>query len=164
MAEHLANHDEPPDRDDGWQDLAVANPAFLLVILGCESCVVDVIRRSCCVSSECVISGASLLSSVSPGQRALEGAAFLAGPGSGRTPFLSSSVGGLLRQLPGTDSGAASDGSGVADSVMRRRRRRASRSRRVSRSCSAVAAATVAGSKVAERDGELLSERRDFRA
>ena len=32
------------------------------------------------------------------------------------------------------------------------------------RSCSAVAAATVAGSKVAERDGELLSERRDFRA
>ena len=33
-----------------------------------------------------------------------------------------------------------------------------------SRSCSAVAAATVAGSKVAERDGELLSERSDFRA
>jgi hypothetical protein len=33
-----------------------------------------------------------------------------------------------------------------------------------SRSCSAVAAAKVVGSKVAERDGELLSERRDFRA
>ena len=36
MAEHLANHDEPPDRDDGWQDLAVANPAFLLERLGSE--------------------------------------------------------------------------------------------------------------------------------
>ena len=36
MAEHLANHDEPPDRDDGWQDLAVANPTFLLERLGSE--------------------------------------------------------------------------------------------------------------------------------
>ena len=36
MAEHLANHDEPPERDDGWQDLAVANPAFLLERLGSE--------------------------------------------------------------------------------------------------------------------------------
>ncbi len=36
MAEHLANHDEPPDRDDGWQDLAVANPTFLLERLGRE--------------------------------------------------------------------------------------------------------------------------------
>ena len=36
MAEHLANHDEPPDRDEGWQDLAVANPAFLLERLGSE--------------------------------------------------------------------------------------------------------------------------------
>ena len=36
MAEHLANHDEPPERDDGWQDLAVANPTFLLERLGSE--------------------------------------------------------------------------------------------------------------------------------
>ena len=36
MAEHLANHDEPPSRDDGWRDLAVANPAFLLERLGSE--------------------------------------------------------------------------------------------------------------------------------
>ena len=36
MAEHLANHDEPPDRDDGWQNLAVANPTFLLERLGSE--------------------------------------------------------------------------------------------------------------------------------
>jgi hypothetical protein len=36
MAEHLANHDEPPDRDDGWHDLAVANPTFLLERLGSE--------------------------------------------------------------------------------------------------------------------------------
>jgi Histidine kinase-, DNA gyrase B-, and HSP90-like ATPase len=36
MAAHLANHDEPPDRDDGWQDLAVANPTFLLERLGSE--------------------------------------------------------------------------------------------------------------------------------
>ena len=36
MAEHLANHDEPPGRDDGWQDLAVANPTFLLERLGSE--------------------------------------------------------------------------------------------------------------------------------
>jgi hypothetical protein len=36
----LANHDDPPDRDarrdDGWQDLAVANPTFLLERLGSE--------------------------------------------------------------------------------------------------------------------------------
>ena len=36
MAEHLANQDEPPNRDDGWQDLAVANPTFLLERLGGE--------------------------------------------------------------------------------------------------------------------------------
>jgi hypothetical protein len=36
MAEHLANHDERPGRDDGWQDLAVANPTFLLERLGSE--------------------------------------------------------------------------------------------------------------------------------
>ena len=36
MPEHLANHDEPPERDDGWQDLAVANPTFLLERLGSE--------------------------------------------------------------------------------------------------------------------------------
>ena len=36
MAEHLANHEEPPDRDDGWRDLAVANPTFLLERLGSE--------------------------------------------------------------------------------------------------------------------------------
>ena len=36
MAEHLANHDEPPERDDGWRDLAVANPTFLLERLGSE--------------------------------------------------------------------------------------------------------------------------------
>src|SRR5205807_10165923 len=29
MAEHLANHNEPPERDDGWQDLAAATPTFL---------------------------------------------------------------------------------------------------------------------------------------
>jgi hypothetical protein len=40
MPEQLANHDDPPDRDqrrdDGWQDLAVANPTFLLERLGSE--------------------------------------------------------------------------------------------------------------------------------
>ncbi len=36
MPEHLANHDEPPGCDDGWQDLAVANPTFLLERLGSE--------------------------------------------------------------------------------------------------------------------------------
>jgi hypothetical protein len=38
ISKQLANHDDPPDRDergaDGWQDLAVANPTFLLVIWG----------------------------------------------------------------------------------------------------------------------------------
>jgi hypothetical protein len=40
MPKQLANHDDPPDRDarrdDGWQDLAVANPTFLLERLGSE--------------------------------------------------------------------------------------------------------------------------------
>jgi hypothetical protein len=40
MRKQLANHDDPDDRDergdDGWQDLAVANPTFLLERLGAE--------------------------------------------------------------------------------------------------------------------------------
>jgi hypothetical protein len=40
MPEQLANHNDPDDRDqrgdDGWQDLAVANPTFLLERLGSE--------------------------------------------------------------------------------------------------------------------------------
>jgi hypothetical protein len=40
MPKQLANHDDPPDRDergdDGWQNLAVANPTFLLERLGSE--------------------------------------------------------------------------------------------------------------------------------
>jgi len=40
MAEQLANHNDPDDReersDDGWQDLAVANPTFVLERLGAE--------------------------------------------------------------------------------------------------------------------------------
>jgi hypothetical protein len=40
MRKQLANHDDPADREsrghDGWQDLAVANPTFLLERLGAE--------------------------------------------------------------------------------------------------------------------------------
>src|SRR5450755_2089124 len=40
MRKQLANHNDRPDRDargdDGWQDLAVANPTFLLERLGAE--------------------------------------------------------------------------------------------------------------------------------
>jgi len=40
MRKQLANHDDGADRDgrgdDGWQDLAVANPTFLLERLGAE--------------------------------------------------------------------------------------------------------------------------------
>jgi hypothetical protein len=40
MAEQLADHNDPDDReersDDGWQDLAVANPTFVLERLGGE--------------------------------------------------------------------------------------------------------------------------------
>ena len=40
MRKQLANHNDPDDRDergaDGWQDLAVANPTFLLERLGSE--------------------------------------------------------------------------------------------------------------------------------
>jgi hypothetical protein len=45
MAAHLANHDEPPERDDGWQDLAVANPTFLLERLGSECADLQFLRE-----------------------------------------------------------------------------------------------------------------------
>jgi hypothetical protein len=41
MQKQLANRNDPTDRNergaDGWQDLAVANPTFLLERLGSES-------------------------------------------------------------------------------------------------------------------------------